>query len=388
MLAKSNSADHAERAYMVIRLIAVTIIVFFIWAGLAPLDEIVRAPGKVVPSSKAQVIQSLEGGILKEVRVWEGKKVEQGEVLARLSDAKFEGSYRELEAEVVALEARLMRLSRELEYADSFQLPERIIERGPEVALSESQNFKARRAEYVSAKASLVDAVSLHAEKVTMLSRLSKQQIAPEIDLLNARQAHHDAKSSYEAFEAEYKMSRSEEYGQTLTELNKSQAALDVREDQLKRTTLTAPVRGIVNEIKITTIGGVAPPGEPILELTPLDDELRIEAKVLPQDVAFIRPDMDATVKLTAYDYTVYGSLSGKVAHVSADTFEDTEVHDAPPYYKVLINVEKMSLSKGQKDIEVRPGMIADTELHIGRKTVLKYLLKPLFKAKEAFREP
>jgi len=138
----------------------------------------------------------------------------------------------------------------------------------------------------------------------------------------------------------------------------------------------------------ITTLGGVAPAGEPILELTPLDDDLRIEVKILPKDVAFLRQDMKATIKLSAYDYTIFGSLKGTVMHVSADTFEDTSVQNAPPYYRVLISVTAQALADAHRDIQIKPGMIADAELHVGEKSVLKYLLKPLFKTREAFREP
>ena len=164
---------------------------------------------------------------------------------------------------------------------------------------------------------------------------------------------------------------------------------MDIRADQLERTVLTSPTRAIVNEIMITTIGGVAPPGEPILELTPLDDDLWIETKISPKDVAFVRPDMPATIKLTAFDYTIYGSLRGSVIHVSSDTFEDDTQRDAPPYYKVLVGVGAENLQQAHADIKIRPGMIADAELMVGQRTVLQYFLKPIFKASStALREP
>lgn len=386
---QQHNALEIERPLWTIRLAAASLVLFLCWASVASLDRIVRGPGKVVPSSKAQVIQSLEGGILSELLVWEGKVVEQGEMLARLSDAKFDGSFRELESQVVALSARLHRLEREQEFADTLELPKSIWEKDRNVAQSETQFFEARRSEYLSLRSALDDAVALSKQKVSMLSNLARAQLAPEIDLLNARQAHGEAQANLNALETEYRTTRSEEYAETLTELKKLEAALDIRADQLDRTVLISPTRAIVNEIMITTIGGVAPPGEPILELTPLDDDLRIEAKVSPKDVAFVRPDMSATVKLTAFDYTIYGSLKGKVIHVSSDTFEDETQRDAPPYYKVLVSVSADAIENAHPDIEIRPGMIADAELHVGSRTVLQYLLKPIFKAsKTALREP
>jgi len=384
----NQHALKSDRPSFMTKIIVLTVIVFIGWANFAPLDEIVRGGGKVVPSSKAQVIQSLEGGILDELLVWEGKIVEKGEVLARLSDARFDGSFRELESEVTAFEARLIRLEAELNHDKELKLPPHIWEKDERVARSELQFFEARRNEYNTARAALVEASSLQNTEVSMLRELTRKKIAPEIDLLNARQARSEVKAQLAALDSEYQLTRSEEYTQNLTELKKLKATMAIRQDQLKRTTLIAPVRGIVNEINITTIGGVAPAGEPILELTPLDDELRVEAKILPKDVAFVRPDMRTTVKLTAYDYTIYGALKGKVMHVSSDTFEDKDTRDPQPYYKALISVDSTSLTGAAKNIDIRPGMIADVELHIGEKTVLRYLLKPLFKSTEAFREP
>lgn len=373
---------------IMIWLVSFTVFMFVTWSSFASLDKIVRGPGTVVPISKTQVIQSLEGGILSELNVWEGKVVAKDEVLARLSDAQFKGSFKELESQVLALQIKLLRLDAEIGRQDSFVLNDGLLQRAPKVANSEIQYFNARQQEYRTKLESLESTLELQRHEVEMLVGLTEKRISPMIDLLNARQEANEARSNLAAHKSEYQLALSEEYSKTLTEFNQVRETLNIRKDQLRRTTLLAPVRGIVNKIIITTIGGVAPPGEPILELTPLDDELKVEARITPKDVAFIYPDMPATVKLSAYDYTVYGSFSGKVTHVSADTFEDQNSRDAEPYYKVLISVDKASLDNADKEIEIRPGMLADAELHVGDNTVLKYLLKPLFKTTEAFREP
>lgn len=377
-----------QRSHVMIWLISATLVVFGVWSYFAVLDEVVRGPGKIVPSSRTQIIQSLEGGILSEVLVSEGQIIPAGEVLARLDDTKFEGSFREVEGQVVALKSKLHRLEQELIFAQEFTLPDQLRHFDPSVALSEEQLFQARQAEYQSRSKAFASTVSLQREEVGMLRDMSEQNLVPRLDFVSARKKLSEIEADQSAYEADYVLSRSEEYSTALTELKQLEATLEVRRDQLVRTSLNAPVRGIVNKVLITTIGGVVSPGDAILELTPLDDVLRVEARISPKDIAFVTPKMRATVKLTAYDYTIYGSFPGEVVHISADTFEDENARDRDPYYKVLIAVEAEALEKNGEKIEIRPGMLAEAELNVGDKTVLQYLLKPLFKTSEAFREP
>jgi len=374
---KSTSAYSSQR---MIWILSFTIFVFIAWAAFASVDQIVRGSGKLVPISNTQVIQNLEGGIISELLVWEGKIVEKGEVLARLNDKRFKGAYEELQSQIIALNARLERLQAEISEQDELNLPEHYWENAPDVAASEMQLFKAKTTEYKNARAGLQRAIELHSREVKLLQKSVRRRVAPEIELIKASQSEIDVRSQLSAIETEYSLTRAQAYSETLTELNKAKANLETHKDQLARTVLKAPSRAIVNKVLITTIGGVAPPGEPILELTPLDDELRIEAEVLPKDIALVFPGMSATVKLTAYDYTVYGSFKGKVLHVSADTFEKPNARDAEPYYKVQIKLDNLAPTAKLEEVEIRPGMLADAELQVGKQTVLSYLVKPLFK--------
>lgn len=376
------------RNRIVIWVLALTFAALFFWASKASLDEIVRGPGNVAPASQTQVIQSLEGGILAEVLVSEGEVVEAGDVLARLDETRFAGAFKELESQVIALEAQLWRLERELAREAVLALPEIIAVNAPQVAQSETQLFRARGSDHASRLSSLSEALSLQQEEVNLLEGLAADDLVPEIEVLRARQALSQINADLREIETEYELDRAQKYAETRTELTQLRANLAVREDQLSRTSLTAPTRAIVNTVSITTIGGVVAPGDPILELTPLDDDLRVEVEISPQDIAFVTQDMLVTVKLTAYDYTIYGSLTGRVIHVSSDTFEDETRQNAMPYYRVIVAVDEQALSKSGDRIEIRPGMVADVELHVGTKTVLEYLLKPLFKTTEAFREP
>jgi len=384
----SHKIGAAHASQRMIWVLSATVVLFIGWSSVAQLDQIVRGPGKLVPTSNTQVIQSLEGGILSELLVWEGKVVEKGEVLARLSDKRFKGAFKDLEVQVISLDAKLKRLDAEISLLDTFTLSDEFWKKAPRIAESETQLYHAKTTEFRNARQALKASLELHEREVEILEASVRRRIAPEIDLVNARQTENDVRSQLSALESEYALTRTDEYSTTLNELNQAKANLAIRKDQLNRTVLIAPTKGIVNKVLITTIGGVAPPGEPILELTPLDEELRIEAEILPRDVASIYPGMRSTVKLSAFDYTIYGSFEGKVLHVSADTFEKPNNRDAEPYYKVLISLDGNSLEANGEKIEIRPGMLADAELHVGKQTVLTYLVKPLFKASTAFREP
>lgn len=385
---QTPKTSSAKKSRQMIWLLSLTVLLFIIWASLAPVDQIVRGSGKIVPTSNTQVIQNLEGGIISELLVWEGKIVEKDEILGRLNDKRFKGAYEELQGEIIALEAKLERLDAEILKQDVLVLSDRYWQNAPKVAESETQLFNAKTAEFKNARTGLQKSITLHNKEVKILQKSVSRRIAPEIDLIKASQAETDVRSQLSALESEYSLTRATEYAEILTELNKAKANLEIRKDQLARTILKAPSRAIVNKVLITTIGGVAPPGEPILELTPLDDELRIEAEVSPKDIALIYPDMSATIKLTAYDYTIYGSFKGKVLHVSADTFEKPNARDSEPYYKVLIKLDTLSPTAKLEEVEIRPGMLADSELQVGKQTVLSYLVKPLFKASQAFKEP
>jgi len=303
----------ASASQRMIWLLSLTVLIFIVWASLTSVDQIVRGPGKLVPTSNTQVIQNLEGGLLSELLVNEGEIVEKGQVLARLSDKRFKAAFEELETETLGLEIKLKRLEAEIAQEKEFILSDELKAQAKEVTASETQLFYARSSEFSSATTALKRSLALYNREEAILATSVKRRIAPEIDLVKARQSRNDVRSQLSALQNEYMLTRTEEHAKVLTELNQAKANYANRKDQLLRTVLKAPTRGIVNKVLITTIGGVAPPGEPILELTPLEDDLQIEAEILPKDVAFIFPGMRSTIKLTAYDYTIYGSLVVKL---------------------------------------------------------------------------
>jgi len=227
-------------------------------------------------------------------------------------------------------------------------------------------------------------------QELKLLEDLYDRNIVALIEVTRARKAQADARIRYDETVTQTELDRAQSYSDTLKELATLRQNLKASQDQLNRTILTSPMHGIVNKLGVTTIGGVVRPGEEIAQIIPLDEELIVEARVRPEDIANIRPGQAATIKLSAYDYTIYGSLKGRVDVISADTVrEESPVNgEARPHYRVTVRVDRTTLTDRQAGIEMRPGMQAQVELHTGERTVLQYLMKPLYKSREALREP
>ncbi|MDZ7906055.1 MAG: HlyD family type I secretion periplasmic adaptor subunit [Cypionkella sp.] len=369
--------------------IAAAVAVFIAWAAIAWVDEIVRATGEVVSSSRPQIIQNFEGGILAELNVGEGDLVEAGQVLARLYGTEYQSAVDQLSDEIAALATRRLRLEAEMAGLDAFDVPQDITLRVPDIVASERALLKARQAEYASRVDGGQAVLDQAAQERDLLEKMYKRDVAPLIEVTRARKAYSDAENRLNEAVTTTKMERASDYSKTQTELASLRQKLELAQDQLRRTNLVSPMRGIVNKLSVTTIGGVVRSGEEILQIIPVDEELFIEAKVKPRDIASVRQGQDATVKLTAYDYTIYGSLKGKVTFISADTFKDenSRAPDGDAHYKVTLQVDRGQLSGRKQGLEIRPGMQADVELQTGGKTVLTYLTKPLYKSSQALRE-
>ncbi|WP_371223342.1 HlyD family type I secretion periplasmic adaptor subunit [Roseovarius sp. 2305UL8-3] len=367
-----------------------TVFLFLLWAAFAWVDEIVRANGSFISSSRPQIIQNLEGGILTELMVQEGDIVERGTTLARLHGTQFKSSVEDLRDQINAHEIRRLRLEAELAGQFDFTIPVDLAARSPEIIASEKTLLRARQADYVKRTEGAKQVLDQAAEERRLLENLLEKKIVAKIEVTRARKADADARKRYDEIVTQTELERAQEYSDTLKELATLKQNLKGSQDQLNRTVLVSPMRGIVNNLSVTTIGGVVRPGEEILEIIPLDEELFVEARVAPEHIANIRHGQEATIKLTAYDYTIYGSLKGVVDFISADTFEDERARDpdGDPHYKVTLKVDMSNLTPRQERVEIRPGMQAQVELHTGEKTVLQYLLKPLYKSQEAFREP
>lgn len=370
---------------LIIMAMMVMMVSFFIWASIFELDEVTVGVGKVVPSSHEQIIQSLEGGILKELKVREGDVVEVGQVLALLDPTQIDSGVQESTSRLRAALATAARLQAETA-GTPLVFPQEVLA-DPELVAAETALYQSRRENYRKTISGLTEALSLINRELQLTSSLVSKGAASNVEVLRLKRQANDLQNKLNDAENHYMVQAREELAKANAEAASQRSIIIGRADSLKRTVVVTPVRGIVKDIEVNTVGGVIPQRGNLMEIVPLDEQLMIEAQIAPRDVAFITPGQRAVVKLTAYDYNIYGGLEGKVASISPDTIQD-EVHRDQYYYRVYIRTDKDYLvNKKGKKFPVYPGMIAMGEIHTGSKTIMEYLLKPLNRAKEALRE-
>ncbi len=381
------NAQGVRSSRVQIRLIVLIVSVFIAWANFAPLNEVVRGVGYVVPSTKNQIVQNLEGGIVKHIYVTEGDIVRKGQPIAEMDRTRFKSAYQELKSQQWALTLKLERLRVEADFSREFEPDSELRELAPEQVASEHQLYLARRNKINKSIDNLSKTIELKEAELKILRAMTEKSAMPEIDLIRAEQAAEDLRSRLDAVITEFEQTRSQEYSEALISLQKINEQISSREDQLLRTDVRSPIHGVVNKVIATTIGGVVQPGDPLIEILSLEDELHIEGQIDPRDIGFVYSGMPATIKLSAFDFSIYGALTGTVVHVGADTILDKNERNGEPYYEVFIKLDTSTLKGPTGYVKIKPGMQAQVELNSGSKTVLQYILKPLFKATEAFSE-
>jgi len=420
-----------EDAPRVVRLTIWAIIGFFVflmlWANFAVIDEVTKGDGKAIPSSKIQKIQNLEGGIVSELFVKEGQIVEAGAPLIRLDDTRFASNVGETEADRLSMLLRVERLSAEVDDRP-LNFPEDVLKAVPGQAKSEESLYISRRQqlhdeigglqeqliqrqqelrEFSSKQAQYRQQLGLQRQEINMSEPLVAQGAVSPVEVLRLKRAEVETRGQLDATtlaipraesaikEVQRKIDetrgkfRSEaltQLNEARTDLNKAQATGKALEDRVSRTLVTSPVRGIVNKLLVNTIGGVIQPGSDMVEIVPLDDTLLVEAKIRPQDIAFLHPGQEAIVKFTAYDYTIYGGLKAQLEQIGADTITDEDKKTT--YYVIKVRTERSHLGTDDKPLLIIPGMVASVDIITGKKSVLSYLLKPIIRARaEALHE-
>jgi len=397
-----------------------------LWAHFAIVDEVTRGEGKAIPSSRLQKIQNLEGGIVAELFAREGQIVEAGDPLLRLDDTRFASNVGETEADRLALAARVERLSAEVEGRD-LALPENVLRDAPSLADSERALFESRRdqlrdeiggleeqltqrrqevREMSSKQEQFRSSLALLRKEIAMSEPLVSSGAISPVEVLRLKRAEVESRGQLDAttlalpranaaikeIESKIGETRGRFRSEALTQLNEARTELSklkstgkALEDRVRRTLVTSPVRGVVQQMLVSTIGGVIQPGSDIVEIVPLDDTLLVEAKVRPQDIAFLHPGQEAMVKFSAYDFTVYGGLKAELEHISADSITD---EDGNSFFLIHLRTDKSHLGSDEKPLLIIPGMMASVDIITGHKSVLSYLLKPIIRAKaEALRE-
>ena len=409
-------------AYLLSIITLVFALTFVIWADLAVLDEVTRGEAKVVPSSRVQIVQNLEGGILSAILVREGSIVEQGDILVRIDNVTVASTYRENRRSYLNLLASIARLKTELSQAEEIEFPPEVLAEAPEAAQLQRELLISRRsrqsaqeailqaqsdqrkqeiAEMNSRRRQLESSLSLAREEYAITEPLVRQGIMPRLDLIRiqrqmsdlegelrtlrlsvprAETALREAEQRVVELRAGVSVEAGSEYSRQRAELDSLGELMAAGGDRVTRSEVRSPVRGTVKELKVNTVGGVIQPGADIMEIVPLADTLLIEAKVRPADIAFLRPGQSAVVKITAYDFSIYGGLDAIVEQIGADTIQDEQ---GEHYYHVQLRTEQTNLAHKGEALPIIPGMTATVDIMTGEKSVLDYLLKPILKTRD-----
>ncbi len=410
-------------------LFAVLCLAFFLmllWAAFAEIDEVVAGMGQVIPSQRVQHIQNLEGGILRELLVREGEQVDKGALLLRIDNETAGSEYRDALTRSLELEASIARLRAELDGGEP-QYSESLLRSAPELIARHNSLLEAERAksdttrkalqaqlelrkldaeELLTKQRNLTASLSVAVRQRDLARKLMASRSYSEMEFLHLEQqvlslqgelaalesgiprshaAIREAEERLGMVKAERDAAALEKLNQATAELAALRELLVAGADRVSRTEVRSPVRGIVKSINITTTGGVILPGEVILDVVPLDDSLIVEARISPQDIAFLFVGQKAKVRLSSYDFAIYGALDATLEHIGADTVQDPQ---GGIYYQVHLRTDRSSLRYNGRELPILPGMLATVDIMTGKKTVLDYLLKPILKAKQtALRE-
>lgn len=352
---------------------------FLAWANWAELDQITRAPGQVIASSRNQVIQVAEGGVLAELTVREGASVKRGQLLARFDRTRAEAGFLESASKVAALRATVARLHAEV-FGGTPVFPRELSDY-PEFRANQLALFSKRQAALNADIGALESARKLIREELEMNLPLLQTGDVSKAEVIKLQRQMVDIQAQIANRRNKYLQDTQAELVKAQEDLAAAEQTVAQRREQLDFTELVAPMDGVVRNVRLTTLGGVARPGEEIMQIVPVDDDLIIEAKVRPADIAFVKPGLPATVKLDAWDYSIYGALEGTVSYISADTLNEESRNNDQPYYRVQVKTSgRRLMSRGDERIDVQPGMTAQVEIKTGKRTVLAFLTKPITK--------
>lgn len=386
--------DEREASRFLVWATAATLLFGLVWAAAFSLDEITRGQGKVIPSSREQVIQSLDSGVLREMLVREGDLVEKDQILLQMEDARSGAGFREAREKYLALLAIAARLRAETTDSALAFPPE--LKEEPQLMKQETQAYKARKKALADSMEAVDASLAAITREITLTAPLVKGGVMSEVELLRLKRQQADLMGQRAERKNRYITDANTELTRVNSELSQTKENASAREDAYLSTTIKSPMKGVVKNVQVTTVGGVIQAGQPILEIVPTEDEMLVEAYVKPSEVAFLHVGQKAVVKLTSYDFNKYGGLDGELEHLSPDTMKDERQQRRPGgnpvdmeegYYRILVRIKDTNLVRNGKRLEATPGMTAMVEIRTGQKTVLEYLFRPLQNVSQALRE-
>ena len=370
-----NSSE--TRGSLVIWISLLALLCFFVWASQAELEQITRAPGQIIASGRTQVIQASDGGVLQALMVKEGDAVERGQVLALLDRQKLRASYQETRSRELALRATVARLQAEVVGSEPTFAAEN--EGYPQFRANQLALLQKRRASINEETASLRKLLELAQRELAMTAPLVNTGDVSQADVLKLERQVADLQAQITNRQNKYLQDAQADLSRAEEELAGVQQMLAQRADLLSRTELRAPMRGVVKNIRMTTIGGTLKPTEELMQIVPIENELLVEARIRPTDIAFIHAGQAASVKIDAYDYTLYGWLEGKVSYLSPDTLTEDLRQGEQAYYRMQVRADDKRFAKQAREaIQLQPGMTVTVEVKTGKNTVLRYLSKPI----------
>lgn len=360
---------------------SLSLMAFVGWASVFQIDEVAKASGEVVATSRVQVIQAVDGGVLAELMVREGDRVKAGQVLARLNQTRFGASVGETEARLFALKAKVIRLQAEVTAQRHLAFTPDLLQRSPETARVEQALFQQRRVGLDEELRTLRVAVDLSRKEQTLIERLNKDGDASGSELLRAQRALNEAEARLVNRKNKFLEDARLELAKAEDDIAQSEQVLTRRRQEQQDSVFTAMLPGIVKNIRVTTVGGVLRAGEEIMQIVPVDEALIVEAKVRPADIARLRPGLEATIRFDPFDYTIYGGVIGKVIYVSPDSLKEETSRGTDIYYRVRVAPQTLPVTTTTgRTLDIMPGMTAQADIRTGQRTLMDYLLKPLKK--------
>ena len=389
---KTVEDDERHASQMLVWATGLTLVLALVWAAFFELDEITRGQGKVIPTSREQVIQSLDSGVLSELFVREGSVVEKDQVLLRIDDARSGAVFREAQEKYLSLTALAARLKAEA-YGTALVFPT-ALNAQPDLIQQELQAFNARKRSLTQSLQALDTSLAAVTRELTITEPMVRQGVMSEVELLRLKRQQSELMGQRAERQNRYLTDANNELTRVASELSQTKENASAREDAFLRTTIRSPMKGVVKNVQITTVGGVVQAGQPILEIVPTEDEMLVEAYVKPSEVAFLKVGQAAVVKLTAYDFNKYGGLEGVLEHLSPDTLRDEKqkkpgnpVELEEGFYRIIVRVKEPTDLRNGLRLTPSPGMTASVEIRTGYKTVLEYLFRPLQNVTQALRE-
>lgn len=374
------SSMHLSRYSLVVGLMFTSLVVFTAWSRVSMIDQVARATGEVIASSRVQEIKSVDGGVLSELFVREGDRVNAGDVLARLDQTRFGASVKEIEAKIAALKAKAVRLRAEVTGKSSLTFPSEL-ENFPEIIEVENSLFKQRRDGLKTEIRVLRDSVSLAKEELSLIKELKSLGDVNRSEEIRAQKSLNEAETKLITRRNRFLEDASLELTKTEDDLSQNKQVLTQRRQQLNDSVFRATTPGIVKNVQVTTIGGVLTRGEELMQIIPVNDDLIIEAKVIPADIALVRKGLDSMIRFDPFDYTIFGGVKAKVVYVSPDTLKEHTAQGEEIYYRVhLVTSTTPVVTTTGKELEILPGMTAQIDIKTGERSLFDYLLKPIIK--------